>query len=99
MRAILAEREENGQFADIFDFMERMSGIVNRKAFESLLHAGAFDSFGICRKQFMLPCKNGDVFIDQLQKLGVKYNVIKNRKNIKKRKTLLKKQKNLHPAV
>ena len=70
VRAILAEREENGQFADIFDFVERMSGVVNRKAFESLLHAGAFDSFGICRKQFMLPCKNGDIFLDTLLRYG-----------------------------
>ncbi len=70
VRAILAERTENGLFGDIFDFVERMSGIVNRKAFESLLHAGAFDSFGICRKQFMLPCKNGDIFLDTLLRYG-----------------------------
>ncbi len=73
VRAILAEREENGLFADIYDFVERMSGIVNRKAFESLLHAGAFDSFGICRKQFMLPGKNGDMFIDTLLRYGELY--------------------------
>ena len=73
VRAILAEREENGQFADIFDFVERMSGIVNRKAFESLLHAGAFDSFGICRRQFMLPCKSGDIFLDTLLRYGELY--------------------------
>ena len=73
VRAILAEREENGLFADIFDFVERMSGIVNRKAFESLLHAGAFDSFGICRKQFTLPSKSGDVFMDTLLRYGELY--------------------------
>ena len=73
VRAILAEREENGLFEDIFDFVERMSGIVNRKAFESLLHAGAFDSFGICRKQFSLPSKNGDVFMDTLLRYGELY--------------------------
>ena len=73
VRAILAEREENGLFADIYDFVERMSGIVNRKAFESLLHAGAFDSFGICRKQFMLPGKTGDMFIDTLLRYGELY--------------------------
>ena len=70
VRAILAERTENGLFADIFDFVERMSGTVNRKAFESLLHAGAFDSFGINRKQFMLPCKGGDIFLDTLLRYG-----------------------------
>ncbi|MBQ7811395.1 MAG: DNA polymerase III subunit alpha [Bacteroidales bacterium] len=70
VRAILAERKENGLFADIFDFVERMSGSVNRKAFESLLHAGAFDSFNISRRQFMLPCKGGDIFIDTLLRYG-----------------------------
>ena len=70
VRAILAEREENGLFLDIFDFVERMSGIVNRKAFESLLHSGAFDSFGISRRQYMLPCKSGDTFLDTLIRYG-----------------------------
>ena len=73
VRAILADREENGPFADIYDFMERMSGTVNRKAFESLLHSGAFDSFGISRKQFLTPCKGGDTFIDALIRYGELY--------------------------
>ena len=73
VKAILADREENGPFADIYDFVERMSGTVNRKAFESLLHSGAFDSFGICRKQFMTPCKGGDTFIDALLRYGELY--------------------------
>ena len=73
VRAILAEREENGAFADIYDFIERMAGVVNRKAFESLLHSGAFDSFGITRKQFVLPCKSGDTFLDTLLRYGELY--------------------------
>ena len=73
VRAIIAEREENGLFADIYDFVERMSGIVNRKAFESLLHSGAFDSFGICRKQFTTPGKSGDLFMDTLIRYGELY--------------------------
>ena len=73
VKAILADREENGPFADIFDFVERMSGVVNRKGFESLLHSGAFDSFGICRKQFTLPSKSGDTFLDTLLRYGELY--------------------------
>ena len=73
VRAILAEREENGLFADIFDFVERMSGSVNRKAFESLLHSGAFDSFGLSRKQFTTPTKSGELFIDSLIRYGELY--------------------------
>ena len=73
VKAILADREENGPYADIYDFVERMSGTVNRKAFEALLHSGAFDSFGIQRKQFMTPCKGGDTFIDAILKYGELY--------------------------
>ena len=73
VRAIIAEREANGVFKDIYDFVERMSGIVNRKAFESLLHSGAFDSFGINRKQFTTPGKNGDLFIDTIIRYGELY--------------------------
>ena len=73
VRAILAEREENGLFENIYDFVERMSGSVNRKAFEALLHSGAFDSFGINRKQFTLSGKNGDPFLDTLLRYGELY--------------------------
>jgi len=73
VRAILTEREENGLFADIYDFVERMSGVVNRKAFEALLHSGAFDSFGICRKQFTQTTRNGDIFLDTLLRYGELY--------------------------
>ncbi len=64
--AIVNERTERGLFADIYDFCERMSGTVNRKAMESLIYAGAFDSFGIGRSQYFLPGKSGDLFIDEL---------------------------------
>jgi DNA polymerase-3 subunit alpha len=50
-----------------------MSGVVNRKAFESLLHSGAFDSFGISRKQFTLTSKTGEIFIDKLLRYGELY--------------------------
>ena len=73
VKAILADREENGPFADIFDFVERMSGVVNRKGFEALLHSGAFDSFGIRRKQFTQICKSGDTFLDTLIRYGELY--------------------------
>ena len=64
--AIVKERDANGLFKDIYDFSERMSGIVNRKAMESLVYAGAFDSFGIQRCQYFLPGKSGAQFIDEL---------------------------------
>ena len=73
VKALLADREANGPFSDIYDFSERMSGTVNRKAFESLLYSGAFDSFGYSRSQYMLPCASGDTFLDALVKYADLY--------------------------
>ena len=64
--AIIRERESSGLFKDIYDFMERMAGNINRKAFETLLFSGAFDSFGYKRTQYMLPVGGGDPFIDAI---------------------------------
>ena len=71
--AIIREREENGLFSDIYDFVERMAGSVNRKSFESLLSAGALDSLGHKRSMFFQPGKGGDLFIDQLTRYGELY--------------------------
>lgn len=41
----IIEARKNGRFTSVIDFAERMEqGTVNRKAFESLITAGAFDS-------------------------------------------------------
>ena len=71
--AILADREENGLYTDIYDFVERMAGTVNRKAFETLLYAGALDSFGIKRRQYELPGRSGQPFIDEIVRYGELY--------------------------
>jgi len=73
--SIMQERQSGGRYADVFDFMERMAlwsvkdiknTAVNRKALETLVYAGAFDSFGYKRSQFFHPTLNGDFFIDEL---------------------------------
>ena len=72
--AIIKEREENGLFTDIYDFVERMSGAVNRKSFENLLNAGAFDSFGHKRSMYYQPGKgSSELFIDQITRYGDLY--------------------------
>ena len=63
---ILSEREANGPFKDVWDFMERLAGKVNARSLETLARAGAFDSFGCKRTQFFTPCPNGNLFIDEL---------------------------------
>jgi DNA polymerase-3 subunit alpha len=70
--AILKEREDGGLFEDVYDFMERVP-VVNRRALESLVYAGALDSFGCRRTQFFLPCASGDLFIDELVKYADLY--------------------------
>ena len=74
VNALLEEREKNGSFTDIWDFVERMGGMINKKAFESLLYSGAFDSFGCPRKQYSLPTRSGDTFIDALLKYADLYS-------------------------
>ncbi|MDB5261676.1 MAG: polymerase subunit alpha, partial [Adhaeribacter sp.] len=46
VEAILEERDKNGPYQDIFDFAKRVNlRAVNKKTFESMAQAGAFDSF------------------------------------------------------
>jgi len=66
VQAIITDRESNGPFADVWDFCERLSSTINRRSIETLVDAGAFDSFGYKRTQFFTPCKGGDLFIDEL---------------------------------
>ena len=72
VNAIIAEREANGSFKDLFDFMERMGNAVGRKPLETLVYSGALDSFGLKRMQYFSPGKSGELFIDEL----VRYSVL-----------------------
>ncbi len=55
VNAVLHERDENGSFKDIKDFISRMSGKeANKRTIENFIIAGAFDGFGKSRKQLML---------------------------------------------
>ncbi|MEE2524890.1 DNA polymerase III subunit alpha [Hyphobacterium sp. HN65] len=45
MEALVAEREANGPFKDVFDFAERVDPrLLNKRTLENLARAGAFDS-------------------------------------------------------
>ena len=68
--AILKDRDENGLYSDIYDFVERMAGTVNRKAFETLLYAGALDGFGLKRRQYEQAGRSGQPFIDEIVRYG-----------------------------
>ena len=52
--SIVKERRERGAFTNLKDFITRMSDKdVNKKAIENFIKAGALDSLGGTRKQFM----------------------------------------------
>lgn len=54
IQAILKERGENGSFISMQDFVTRMSHVLNRRAIENFVKAGAFDTFGHTRKSMMI---------------------------------------------
>lgn len=46
-KSIIEEREKNGKFKSLSDFLTRMSGsMVNKRALEALIKTGVFDAFG-----------------------------------------------------
>ena len=75
-QAIIDEREKNGPYKTIFDFAQRVNfSCVNRKAFESLVLSGGFDSFGIPRENFFGLNSKGEVFLDTLVRYGQIYQM------------------------
>lgn len=79
VQAIVDEREKNGPFTDIYDFVQRVNlTACNRKCIECLALSGAFDSLpGIHREQFVAPCGKDDSFSDVLVRYGNKYQLDK----------------------
>jgi len=72
--AIISEREKNGNYKSIFDFVERVSlTACNKKVIESLVLSGAFDSFGVQREQFFATNSKGETFLDIFVRYGQQY--------------------------
>ena len=72
VEAIIEEREKNGKYKDIYDFIERVNlQACNKKTLESLAQSGAFDCFdGIYREQILGTNENGDQMSDVLIRYG-----------------------------
>ncbi len=74
--AIIEEREKNGVYTSVFDFMERVNlSQCNKKNIENLIVAGAFDSFkDVRRETFFAPgARPGETFLDVLVRYGNSY--------------------------
>ena len=79
VHSILEERERNGEYKDIFDFVQRVNlSACNRKNIENLALAGAFDSFpGIKREDFFVKNAKDETFTEVLVRYGNKYQMDK----------------------
>jgi len=73
VQSIVEERTKNGDFKDIFDFVERGgSSAVNKRTIEALVIAGAFDAFSFTRSQYLQTDATGSSVIETLLKYGGK---------------------------
>ena len=73
--AIIMERESNGPYKTVFDFIQRVSlSSCNRKCIESLVLSGGFDCFTELRREdYFAKNAKGEMFIDQLVRYGQLY--------------------------
>ena len=75
---IIEEREKNGQYKDLYDFIERINlSACNKKVIESLALSGAFDNLGVQREPFVTPNEKGESFTEVLSRYGMKYRMDK----------------------
>ena len=72
--SIVSERNKNGAYKNIYDFVKRVNlRSANKKTFESLTYSGAFDSFGLTRGTYLTKDKDEITFMDMLLKWGARH--------------------------
>ena len=73
--AIIQTRDEGGKFTSPYDFVERVpSRLINRRVFDSLVLAGAFDWYTEIKREDYFEKNNRDEsFSDQLLRYGQMY--------------------------
>jgi DNA polymerase-3 subunit alpha len=77
--AIIQTRDEGGKFTSPYDFVERVpSRLINRRVFDSLVLAGAFDWYPEIKREDYFEKNNRDEsFSDQLLRYGQMYQEAK----------------------
>ncbi len=78
VKSIIDERRVNGEYKDLYDFMERVNfSAVNSKCIENLAYAGAFDSLIEFHRSKLTAqderSREGDTMIQQLIRYGSKF--------------------------
>ena len=81
--SIIEEREKNGKYTDIYNFVERVNfSVANRKCLENLAVAGAFDTIsGFHRSLFFgtdAHDNSGTTYLEQLIRYGQRFQTEKN---------------------
>ncbi len=74
VRSIIEEREKNGPYTDIYNFVERVNlSACNRKNIECIALSGGFDSFGLKRESYMATNSKDETFSEIIVRYGSKY--------------------------
>lgn len=75
VQTIVGARKKDGPFASVFDMTKRIDlRAANKKAFENLVLAGGFDSFGTAhRAQYFHKMQDGLSFLEKVIRYGSKY--------------------------
>lgn len=75
VQAIIDERQTNGHYSSVFDFVKRMNlRHCNKKVMESLTYSGGFDSFkNMHRAQFFQEDNSGKTFLETILKFGASF--------------------------
>jgi DNA polymerase-3 subunit alpha len=76
VKDIIEARDEGGPFKDIYDFVERVpAGVINRRVFENLALAGAFDCFENIKREDLVEeiGSTGVLMSDKLLNYGKQY--------------------------
>ncbi len=76
IKGLIDERQENGPFESIYDFVERVNlNTLNKKSIEAMALGGAFDLFeGCSRAQYFAENQKGEPFIENLIRYGNRIN-------------------------
>jgi DNA polymerase-3 subunit alpha len=73
VNAIVRERKDNGSYTSFDDFMKRVDlRSANKRALDSIVFAGGFDSFKLERYQYFAKKDNGQSYLEHMIKFGNK---------------------------
>lgn len=78
---IISEREANGPYKSVFNFLVRINlRNVNKRNIESLATSGAFDSFNSAHRAqfFYQEIKDGPIFLEKAMRIASQHNDSKN---------------------